>query len=264
MPITSGSSLETIRTRDALGGQRPHQLVDRVLGADVDAAGRLVHEDDAGVGGQPAGEDDLLLVAAGEELRLLVHRARRDVERGEQAGHLAAGGRRYGAGRRARTTPRALSRIVWLSARPVALRSSVIIARPARIACARGARAQRLAVEQHLAAGERADPEDRLEQLGAAGALQPGDADDLAGAQGEVDAVDVPVAGAAELEQRLAGLGAGRAGRGRTRRSAGRPSAGPARRRRARRRAGWRPGWPSLSTVIVSQRSKISLSRWET
>ena len=37
-------------------------------------------------------------------------------------------------GKTARTTPRALSRIVWLSARPVALRSSVIIARPDRIA----------------------------------------------------------------------------------------------------------------------------------
>ena len=78
------------------------------------------------------------------------------------------------------------------------------------------ARLHAVAVEQHLAAGERADAEDRLEQLGAAGALEPGDADDLAGAQGEVDAVDVPVAGAAQLEPRLADLGAGRPGRGRT------------------------------------------------
>ena len=46
----------------------------------------------AGLGGQPAGEHDLLLVAAGEELHLLVHRPGRDRERGEQAGHLAAGG----------------------------------------------------------------------------------------------------------------------------------------------------------------------------
>ena len=37
-------------------------------------------------------------------------------------------------GKTARTTPRALSRIVWLSASPVALRSSVIIASPERIA----------------------------------------------------------------------------------------------------------------------------------
>ena len=65
------------------------------------------------------------------------------------------------------------------------------------------------------------DAEDGLEQLGAAGALEPGDADDLAGAQGEVDAVDVPVAGAAQLEPGLADLGARELGRGRTTRSAG-------------------------------------------
>ena len=36
------------------------------LGADVDAAGRLVEDDQLGSGGQPAGEQHLLLVAAGE------------------------------------------------------------------------------------------------------------------------------------------------------------------------------------------------------
>ena len=56
---------------DALCSQAAHDLVDGVLGADVDAAGGLVHQDDAGAGGEPAGEHDLLLVAAGEELRLL-------------------------------------------------------------------------------------------------------------------------------------------------------------------------------------------------
>ena len=47
MPITSGSSLDTMSTATPCGGQRAHQLVDRVLRADVDAAGRLVHEHDA-------------------------------------------------------------------------------------------------------------------------------------------------------------------------------------------------------------------------
>ncbi len=114
-----------------------------------------------------------------------------------------------------------------------------------------------------LAAGERVDAEDRLEQLGAAGALKAGDADDLAGAEREVDAVDVPVAGAAELEPRLTDLGAGSGsgkndeiGRPTIRRTSAASSSSAAGRVATRR--------PSLRTVIVSQRSKISLSRWET
>ena len=74
---------------------------------------------------------------------------------------------------------------------------------------ARRARAHLLAVDQHGAAGQRVDAEDGLEQLGATRALQAGDADDLAAAHGQVDAVDVAVAGAAQLERGGAGLGAG-------------------------------------------------------
>ena len=85
--------------RDALLRQHPHQLVDRVLRAHVDAARRLVHQHDLGLGGEPAGEHDLLLVAAGEELHLLVERAGRDREVAQQAGHLAPGADRCGAGR---------------------------------------------------------------------------------------------------------------------------------------------------------------------
>src|SRR5690606_23658431 len=40
--------------------------VDLVLGADVDAAGRLVEDEQVGLGVQPLAQDDLLLVAAGE------------------------------------------------------------------------------------------------------------------------------------------------------------------------------------------------------
>ena len=42
------------------------QLIDLVLRADIDAVGRLVHEEDGGLVHQPAGDDGLLLVAAGE------------------------------------------------------------------------------------------------------------------------------------------------------------------------------------------------------
>ena len=134
MPITSGSSLETIRTATPCAASDAHQLVDRVLGADVDAAGRLVHQHDARPGGQPAGEHDLLLVAAGEELRPPgPSPARR--RRARRAGRAPRGGRRRCGAGRPRGPRRARCRgSVWLSARPVALRSSVIIASPARIA----------------------------------------------------------------------------------------------------------------------------------
>ena len=93
MPMTSGSSLETIRIGDAVGGQLAHQLVDRVLGADVDAARGLVHQHHARLDAQPAREHDLLLVAAGEELHLLVER-RGPRPRGSTARRAARGARR--------------------------------------------------------------------------------------------------------------------------------------------------------------------------
>ena len=65
-PITSSMSLEIIRIGDAGVGERAHQLVDLALGADVDAARRLVEDHHLGLHRQPLGEHDLLLVAAGE------------------------------------------------------------------------------------------------------------------------------------------------------------------------------------------------------
>ena len=56
--------------RLALGGELAQQAVDLLLGAHVDAAGRVEAEDGAGVGGDPAGDGHLLLVAAGEALHL--------------------------------------------------------------------------------------------------------------------------------------------------------------------------------------------------
>ena len=66
MPSTSGSSLETMSDGHAVGGQVGHQPVHLGLGADVDAAGRLVDDEHPRAGGQPLGQHDLLLVAAGQ------------------------------------------------------------------------------------------------------------------------------------------------------------------------------------------------------
>ena len=192
---------------DAVGREGAHQLVDAVLGADVDAAGRLVHQHDPRPGGQPARQHDLLLVAAGEELDLLVHGPGRHGHRREQAGHLAPRLRRTPREDRAHHAERVVEdRLVESETGRLAVLGDHRESGPDRLP--RGGRAAGAAVDDHLAAGERPDPEHRLEQLGAAGALQPGDADDLAGAQREVDPVDVAVAGAAQLEGRGPDLGA--------------------------------------------------------
>ena len=47
-------------------GEGAHQHIELVLGADVDAAGRIEEQQDAALGEQPFGDGDLLLVAAGE------------------------------------------------------------------------------------------------------------------------------------------------------------------------------------------------------
>ena len=62
--------------RHPVGGERSHQPVDLGLGADVDAARRLVEQQHARSRAQPLGEHDLLLVAA-RELPCALVRARR-------------------------------------------------------------------------------------------------------------------------------------------------------------------------------------------
>ena len=93
MPITSGSSLETIRTATPVRGELAHQLVDR------DAWRRRRCRGWARRAARPAarwratGQHDLLLVAAGEELHLLVERPRAETSSElEHAGHLRARG----------------------------------------------------------------------------------------------------------------------------------------------------------------------------
>jgi hypothetical protein len=48
------------------------ELIDLLLGADIDAAGRLIQDQHLGPGQQPLGDGHLLLVAAGEELDQLI------------------------------------------------------------------------------------------------------------------------------------------------------------------------------------------------
>ena len=66
MPIISGISDEIIRIPMPFLGQVAHQGVDFSLGAHVDAAGRLIHDQQLRLSAQPLGEHDLLLVATAQ------------------------------------------------------------------------------------------------------------------------------------------------------------------------------------------------------
>src|SRR5271165_2601131 len=76
----------------AFRGQSPQEIVDFRLGADVDAARRLVAEEDLRTAEEPLGDDDLLLVAAGEVAHDLVDRRRLDAELFDQFRRRAAFG----------------------------------------------------------------------------------------------------------------------------------------------------------------------------
>jgi hypothetical protein len=65
-PSSSGSSEETTMTPFPCVGQPLDDPVDLVLRPHVDAAGGLVEDEQLGLGEEPLGEDDLLLVATGE------------------------------------------------------------------------------------------------------------------------------------------------------------------------------------------------------
>ncbi len=78
----------------AIGGAVAQHAVEVALGADVDAAGRVVEEDDGGAVDQAAGHQRLLLVAAGEREDRVVQALGRE---GEALGG-GAGGLRVGAG----------------------------------------------------------------------------------------------------------------------------------------------------------------------
>ena len=82
--------------RDAARGQVDDQLVEVALRADVDAARRIVGEEDGGLGEQRAGEHQLLLVAAGQGRGRRLEGARRRDARQRVADPL---GLRAGAGR---------------------------------------------------------------------------------------------------------------------------------------------------------------------
>ena len=78
--MISSSSEEIISTPQALVGELADQRLNLGLGADVDAARRLVEDQQLRVGAEPARQQHLLLVAAGELADLLLGARRLDGE----------------------------------------------------------------------------------------------------------------------------------------------------------------------------------------
>ena len=210
---------------DTAVGEVADQRVDLRPRPDVDTAGRLVEEQDLAVAEQPAGQDDLLLVAAGEGARDPGHVGRPDVERlGLRAGGglLGAPGQEAAAGEAAQAGDGDVAVDGVVEQQRLAL---ALLRREADAAGHRGADVagpQPPAGQPNGAGGRLPGAVDGLEDLRAPRPDEAGQADDLAGADGEADVVEAAAqAQALDLEQRArrwAGL-PGAAGR-RTRWSA--------------------------------------------
>ena len=220
-----------------LAGQLAHQPVHLGLGADVDAAGRLVDDQQLRLGGEPLREHDLLLVAARQEpdgvlepveLQLQARRplARQRVLGG--AADQAAARQRAGAGHRRVAGDREVHHEALLAA---------VLGHEADPGAHRGQRpagGEPVPVDLDVAGVRLVDAEDRAGDLAAARADEPGQRDDLARLDLEGDVEEHALAREpVHLEHRRADLGV--APWGTARRGRGRPSGAPARRRRSRR-----------------------------
>ena len=177
--------------RHPVGGERPHEAVDLGLGADVDAARRLVEQQHARARAQPLREHDLLLVAARELPRALVRARgadgqplallleRRALARGRQPAARRdrgeVGERRVGPHREQEHEALGLA-LLGHEDEPGADRVA-------------HRRADRAVAYAHLAGRAAVHAGERAQQPAAARAEQAGDRDDLALADLEVEAL---------------------------------------------------------------------------
>ncbi|BAB51502.1 mll4969 [Mesorhizobium japonicum MAFF 303099] len=175
---------------DAGIGQGAHQPVDFRLGADVDAARRLVEDHHLRVHGQPLAEHDLLLVAARQRAGARLHRRRLDAE----IFLLLLGGCRLSACRDQRTPGmrRQIGQRNVLGDRQVEQDAGQLAVfrhqeNAVRDGVGRRTQHKRLAVELERAAEAAVDAEEHAGELSAAGADEAGKAEDLAAPDIEVD-----------------------------------------------------------------------------
>ena len=183
--VISARSLDDDQHAAAALGEVADQRVDLRLGGDVDALRRLVEQQHADLARQPFGEDDLLLVAAGQRAGRQRRIARPDVERFHQFA-TPRRRRRHGravrrACRRSRLGSRMLSRTERFITRP-SRRSPGTMPMPER--WRRSARrSPGPAITRTLRCGVEA--EQPPQHAAGAAAEQAGEPDDLSGAQAD-------------------------------------------------------------------------------
>src|SRR5438128_890869 len=191
-PATITSTMPMARI--AVVHQVVHDVVDLDLGPDVDPPGGLVEDQDLGLGQQPLREHHFLLVSAGEISHSLLEVWRL----GPQLLHVLIGPLDLLVlvdDAELRDPLQARQRRVLLDVhaedQPVALAVLGDEAEPRADGVPRAVDLDRLAFQPHLARLLLSpDAEEAHHQLGAAGAHQAGDADDLALAHLERDVVD--------------------------------------------------------------------------
>ena len=215
-PVTHAQQLGHFR-RDhqnglALVGQVDDELIDLILGAHVDAAGGLVQQQHLGVGEEPAAENDLLLVAAGEaaDLGLLGGRLGAHGVDGP-LGVLAHGG----------LAEEETQLLVLLEAGDDGIFTNVQNGENAGGAALLGEEGEavldglaavaitaELAAQGHRAGLPRGHAEDVLQRLGTAAAVQAGKTENFAPAGSEGDVLQQGILGGEpfDLEIDLAGL----------------------------------------------------------
>src|SRR5580658_8770818 len=166
--------------------------MDLRLGADVNAAGRLIEDEELWTVCEPLAEHDLLLVAAGQPAGDFVDGASLDAEPlNAVPRHATLGGAvdESGAGE---TAKRGERKVVQDAHPPdQALRAS-ILRHVGDTLCTRrlgGVDPDDFAIEPDFARLGRCDPEQCLRELAAAGADEAGETDDLACPDYEADAL---------------------------------------------------------------------------
>ena len=189
---TSGISSEISRMPTPRSRQLAHDLVDALLVLDVDADGRAVEDQDLGLGGEPLGEHDALLVAARE--LSAPDRSRPGILIASRATQSAASLRRRAGSirpdrpaRRLRTASTRLSSIDCRMLRPRSSRSSEQVGDAGADRVLVRAQRERPSLEPDRARVGTGHAEERERQLGAAGAQQAGQAQDLAAREREGD-----------------------------------------------------------------------------
>jgi hypothetical protein len=177
----------------AIGGKSVEQRVDFHLRGDVDAAGRLVDDQDVGAGGEPLSEHHLLLVAAAQRHRAGGGRGRLDPQFADPpCGQLALAPAAHhaGAGQARQRRQRQVLGHGAPEHQAVAFAVLGHEADPGANRVGGAADDERSPLEQHATRLGRIRPEHDAGELGASRPEQAGNTENLAAVQSEADVAE--------------------------------------------------------------------------